>query len=152
MNRSINSICLRVGHDFFWQFRHRSFTQKRELQINNHHEEGWVKLVWPSTLEINTMLFNFGSWQFWPLRGSAAPRMSVTKLFCRGSATSDWLPSVFPHTIFIPGCGLETSRTSQTIARKGPSMPRFCPSRCAFLISFHTQTALECRVMKNGWS
>ena len=58
---------------------------------------------------------------------SAAPRVFVTKLFCRGSETSDRLPSVLPHTIFIPGFGLETSRTSQTIARKGLRLwpPRF---------------------------
>ena len=67
--------------------------------------------------------------------------MFVTKLFCRGFTTSDRLPSAPPHTIFRAGRGNVTSRSSQMIARKGPSMHCFCPPRCAFLISFISEGA-----------
>ena len=66
------------------------------------------------------------------MRGNAAPRVFVSRLICRGFTTSYSFRSVPPHTIFIPGRGLENSRNSHTIARKGLSMLRFWPSRCAF--------------------
>ena len=71
------------------------------------------------------------------MRGSAGPRVFVTEPFCRGFTTSDkffFLSLMTPF--FRAGRGNVASLDSQTIARKGSSMPRFWPSKCAFSYSF----------------
>ena len=74
------------------------------------------------------------------MRGSAGPWVFVTKLLCRGFTTSYRL-YVPPHTILRAGCGNVSELNSVTIARKGPSVLRFWPSRCAFNYSFISEGA-----------
>ena len=66
-------------------------------------------------------------------RTDVGPRSYNKPFFLyRGSTTIEKFPSVAPRTIFRAGRGNVTSLDSLAIARKGSSVLRFWPPRCAF--------------------